>query len=132
MPMIEQVSEKLKAVRYSVGEHEERPWGNWRVVDAGPTFITKRVEVKPGQRLSLQYHEHRSEHWVIVAGIGEATVDDRTTTVKPGDYVVIPCGNTHRIHNTGETTLIFVEVQYGDTLDERDIVRLQDDYSRIS
>ena len=128
---MEQVSDKLKAVRYAVGDHEDRPWGNWRVVDTGPTFITKRVEVHPGHRLSLQYHDHRSEHWVIVAGLGEATVDGRTTTVGPGDYVVIPCRATHRIHNTGDAPLVFVEVQYGDTLDERDIIRLQDDYRRV-
>lgn len=129
---MEQVSEKLSAVRYAVGDYEERPWGNWRVVDIGPTFITKRVEVKPGHRLSLQYHEHRSEHWVIVAGQGEATVDDRTTEVGPGDYVVIPCRAVHRLHNTGSEQLIIVEVQFGETLDERDITRLQDDYARTS
>ena len=62
------------AVRYAVGDHEDRPWGSWRVVDIGPTFTTKQVEVKAGHRLSLQYHKHRSEHWVIVAGSGEETV----------------------------------------------------------
>ena len=118
------------AVRYGVGDHEERPWGNWRVVDAGPTYISKRVEVSPGHRLSLQYHRHRSEHWVIVAGRGEATVADTKIEVTPGDYVVIPCGATHRIHNTGTEPLVFVEVQYGDLLDESDITRLEDDYSR--
>jgi mannose-6-phosphate isomerase len=127
---MKQGSELLRAVRYAVGDYEERPWGTWRVVDTGPTFITKRVEVKPGHRLSLQYHEHRSEHWVVVSGTGEATVDDRTMTVGPGDYVVIPCRAVHRLHNTGSERLIIVEVQFGETLDEHDITRLQDDYAR--
>lgn len=118
------------AVRYDVGDHEDRPWGNWRVVDVAPSFITKRVEVKPGHRLSLQIHRYRSEHWVIVAGSGEATVGEEKTVVGPGDYVVIPCGAKHRIQCTGTGLLVFVEVQFGDILDESDITRLEDDYSR--
>lgn len=125
------MSARSEAVRYSVGDREERPWGTWRVVDAGHDFITKRVEVKAGHRLSLQFHRHRSEHWVIVAGTGEATVGDQVTAVGPGDYVVIPCGQQHRIHNTGDALLVFVEVQFGELLDERDIIRLDDDYSRV-
>lgn len=124
------VSAKTETVRYAVGEHEERPWGRWRVVDTGAGFTTKRVEVKPGHRLSLQFHQHRSEHWVIVAGSGVATVDGEASPVAPGDYVVIPCGATHRIEATGNKTLIFVEVQHGALLDETDITRLEDDYSR--
>jgi mannose-6-phosphate isomerase-like protein (cupin superfamily) len=122
--------EKQGTVRYDVGDYEERPWGNWRVVDAADTFITKRVELKPGHRLSLQYHQHRSEHWVIVGGLGEALVDDTSREVRPGDYVVIPCGAVHRIQNTGDAMLVFVEVQFGEILDEKDIKRLSDDYAR--
>lgn len=118
------------AVRYDVGDHEDRPWGNWRVVDAGTTFITKRVEVRPGHRLSLQFHRHRSEHWVIVGGSGEAIIGEATAQLKPGDYVSIPCGARHRIHNNGTAPLVFVEVQFGDILDESDITRLDDDYCR--
>ena len=124
------VPKSRRVVRYDIGDHEERPWGNWRVVDAAATFITKRVEVKPGHRLSLQYHHHRSEHWVIVAGRGETTVGEITRAVAPGDYVVIPCGALHRIHNTGEELLVFVEVQFGELLDESDITRVDDDYAR--
>src|SRR3546814_2107347 len=79
-------------------------WGNWRVVDAADRFITKRVEVMPGHRLSLQFHFHRSEHWVIVAGSGEATVDDSLIQLKPGDYVTIPCGARHRIRSEEHTS----------------------------
>lgn len=123
-------AKKATTIRYDVGDHEERPWGNWRVVDTASNFITKRVEVSPGHRLSLQVHQHRSEHWVIVAGTGEATVDDEKSYLKPGDYVVIPCGARHRIQNTGDELLVFVEVQFGTILDESDITRLEDDYSR--
>lgn len=118
------------AVRYDIGDYEDRPWGSWRVVDAGSAFITKRVEVTAGHRLSLQIHRHRSEHWIIVGGSGEATVDEMHTQLRPGDYVVIPCGAKHRIHNTGIEPLVFVEVQFGEILDESDITRLADDYSR--
>src|SRR3546814_16567897 len=81
-------------------EHADRPWGAGRVVDAAASFITKRVEVKPGHRLSRQFHRHRSEHWVIVAGNGEATVDETIAPLKPGDHVIIPCGAKNRIRNT--------------------------------
>jgi mannose-6-phosphate isomerase len=124
------VAKTTTAVRYEIGDHEDRPWGNWRVVDAAANFITKRVEVTAGHRLSLQFHRHRSEHWVIVAGNGVATVDDTTTQLKPGDHVIIPCGARHRIQNTGAEPLVFVEVQFGDILDESDITRLDDDYAR--
>ena len=125
------VSKSCDIVRYAVGDHEERPWGSWRVVDTGPTFTTKQVQVKPGQRLSLQYHNHRSEHWIIVAGSGEATVGGDTIRIEAGRHVNIPSGVKHRIHNTGDTPLVFVEVQLGELLDENDIVRLEDDYARI-
>ena len=118
------------AVHYHVGDREDRPWGNWRVVDAGPAFITKRVEVAAGHRLSLQFHRFRTEHWVIVGGSGEAIVGEATRQLRSGDYVIIPCGAQHRIHNTGTEPLVFVEVQYGEVLDESDITRLDDDYSR--
>ena len=126
------IAERQCVVRYDVGDREDRPWGNWCVVDAAASFITKRVEVKPGHRLSLQFHRHRSEHWVIVAGNGEATVDSALIPVAPGDYVAIPCGARHRIHNTGAAPLVFVEVQRGEILDESDITRLDDDYSRTA
>jgi len=124
------VARSVAAVRYVVGDHEDRPWGNWRVVDAGATFITKRVEVLAGHRLSLQFHRHRSEHWVIVGGSGEAIIGNTKAQVRSGDYISIPCGAKHRIHNTGTAPLVFVEVQFGELLDESDITRLEDDYLR--
>ncbi len=125
-------SESQNAVRYAIGDQDDRPWGSWRVVDVGARFTTKRIEVKPSHRLSLQTHQHRSEHWVIVAGTGEATIGDDQIGVEPGHYLYIPSDTKHRIHNTGETPLVFVEVQLGDLLDENDITRLEDDYSRTT
>ncbi len=125
-------SESQNAVRYAIGDQDDRPWGNWRVVDVGARFTTKRIEVKPGHRLSLQTHQHRSEYWVIVSGTGEATIGDERISVEPGHSLHIPCETKHRIHNTGDAALVFVEVQLGDLLDENDITRLEDDYSRIT
>src|SRR3546814_20162743 len=87
------------AVRYDIGDHEDRPWGAWRVVDAAASFITKRVAVKPGHRLSLQFHRHRSEHWVIVAGTGEATVDETIAQPTPGAHVILQIGTASRREN---------------------------------
>lgn len=126
------ISKSRDVVRYAIGDYEERPWGSWRVVDTGPTFTTKQVTLKVGHRLSLQFHNHRSEHWVIVAGSGEATVGGDRIRVEAGRHVNIPSGVQHRIHNTGDSLLVFVEVQLGELLDENDIVRLEDDYARTT
>jgi mannose-6-phosphate isomerase len=119
-----------KVVRYFLGEMGERPWGRWRVLETGEGFCVKRIEVEPGQRLSLQYHHHRSEDWIIVAGDGLVEIGAEHITVKSGDRVRIPLLAHHRIRNTGAVTLIFIEVQHGAHLDENDIVRVEDDYGR--
>ena len=90
----------------------------------------KRIVVNPGQRLSLQKHRHRSEHWTVVEGEVEVTVDDRIVRLKPNESVYIPLGAVHRAANPGETFATLIEVQCGDYLGEDDIVRLQDDYGR--
>ncbi len=92
--------------------------------------IAKRIEVLPGKRLSLQYHNHRSEHWLIVSGFGVALVGDDTIEVRSGGHVLIPVGTAHRVHNTGESPLVLIEVQLGDLLDESDIMRLDDGHGR--
>ncbi|HUZ66650.1 MAG TPA: phosphomannose isomerase type II C-terminal cupin domain [Beijerinckiaceae bacterium] len=117
-------------VRYSAGERDTRPWGTWEVVAVGPNYTLKRIEVRAGQRLSLQYHEFRTEHWTIVAGRGEVEIDGRTRVVEAGDHVHVPLRAPHRIKNIGRASLTFIEVQTGDLLDEADIVRLFDDYGR--
>ena len=108
----------------------ERPWGNYFKLFQEPGVWIKRVEVKPKARLSLQKHNHRSEKWIVVAGEGIASVDKEEIPLKAGTVVDIPVGAVHRIGNTGNTKLVFVEVATGRILAEKDIVRLQDDYAR--
>ena len=116
--------------RYSRGEAGERPWGRWLVLETGDGFCVKRIEVEPGQRLSLQFHHHRSEDWIIVGGQGLVECDAETIEVSAGDRVRIPLRSHHRIRNMGEKVLVFIEVQHGALLDENDIVRIEDDYGR--
>ncbi len=108
----------------------ERPWGAYFKLFQEPGVWVKRVEVKPGARLSLQKHSRRSEKWIIVAGEGIAVIDKREIPVKPGVVVDVPLEAVHRIGNTGNVKLVFIEVACGDYLSENDIVRFQDDYER--
>lgn len=108
----------------------ERPWGNYFKLFQEPGVWVKRVQVKPGSRLSLQKHARRSEKWIIVAGEGEAVINASSIPVKPGVVVDVPVGAVHRIGNTGNVNLVFIEVATGDYLSENDITRLQDDYKR--
>ncbi len=93
--------------------------------------MTKRITVKAGARLSLQYHHHRTEIWTIVSGKGMATVGRENRTVTEGDTVSIRQQEEHRIHNDSSDVLVFLEVQLGDILDENDIVRIEDDFGRV-
>jgi len=109
-----------------------RPWGWYQSIDLGPAHQVKRIVVNPGQRLSLQKHRHRSEHWTIVEGVAEVTIDDQVLTVSPNESVYIPLGAVHRAANPGKTPVTLIEVQCGDYLGEDDIIRLEDDYGRIA
>jgi mannose-6-phosphate isomerase len=111
-------------------ESEDRPWGSWHVIDVEPGFKVKRIHVNPGSRLSLQTHEHRSEHWVVIRGTATATVDEDTSQVRTGESIDVPLGAKHRLANEGDEELVIVEVQLGGYTGEDDIVRLQDDYGR--
>jgi mannose-6-phosphate isomerase len=111
-------------------EHDERPWGKYFVLEDAPTHKVKRIEVKPGGRLSYQYHHKRSEVWTIVQGKARITLNDVDTDHTSGNVIEIPLKAKHRIMNIGEETLIFVEVQLGTYFGEDDIVRLEDDYNR--
>ncbi len=110
--------------------YSERPWGHYQKLFQEPGVWVKRVEVKPGERLSLQKHSHRSEKWIVVKGKGLAVVNGRELSVEPGTVVDVPMGAIHRIGNTGEEEMVFIEVGCGDYLAEDDIIRLQDDYDR--
>jgi mannose-1-phosphate guanylyltransferase/mannose-6-phosphate isomerase len=110
----------------------ERPWGRYTVVDAGPGFQVKQVEVAPGQRLSLQLHEHRAEHWVVVQGTALVTIGTETKQVASNESVFVPLKTPHRLENPGSEPVRIIEVQTGSYLGEDDIVRLEDDYWRLS
>lgn len=109
---------------------EDRPWGRFEVLRDTPFFKSKVITVWSGQRLSYQSHKHRMEHWIIVQGEGEFTLDEKKTQVKAGDHLYIPLGAKHRIANTGKDKLEFVEVQLGTYFGEDDIIRYSDDYGR--
>jgi mannose-6-phosphate isomerase len=113
-------------------EFDRRPWGTYTVLEEGPTFKVKRIEVLPGKRLSYQKHAQRAEHWVVVQGTAKVTLDGKETTVGIGEAIDVPIGAAHRVENPGDDDLIFIEVQLGNYLGEDDIVRLQDDYGRTS
>ena len=108
----------------------ERPWGAWYVLDEGPGYKVKRIEVTPGQRLSYQTHRHRSEHWTVVQGTATCTLDGETVVLATGGSVEIAVGTPHRIANQHSEDLVVIEVQRRDYTGEDDIVRLDYDYGR--
>jgi mannose-6-phosphate isomerase len=110
----------------------DRPWGRWEDLRAGPGFKIKLIEVRPGQRLSLQRHQRRSEHWVVVTGRADVEVNGRTLQLAPGEAVDIPLGAWHRLGNRGGEDLVLLELQTGDYCGEDDIERRADDYGRVS
>jgi len=110
---------------------DERPWGNFTVVDEGQDYKVKRIEVYPGKRLSYQRHARRAEHWYVVRGTAKVTLNGVDILVKKGETVDIAIGDAHRVENASESEkLIFVEVQTGDYFGEDDIERLEDDFGR--
>jgi mannose-6-phosphate isomerase len=112
-------------------EHDERPWGSYTVLsDEAPDHKVKRLVVHPGRRLSYQKHTHRAEHWFIVAGTAEVTLDGVVTTLGPGQSIDIPLEGAHRIASVGDDDVVLIEVQHGTYFGEDDIVRLEDDYGR--
>jgi len=112
-------------------EHDKRPWGEYFVLEDSDTHKVKRIEVKQGGRLSYQYHRKRSEVWTIVRGQGTITLNDEVNIYMQGDVIEIPQGARHRIENSSEELLIFIEVQLGSYFGEDDIVRIEDDYDRV-
>ncbi|WP_274425985.1 mannose-1-phosphate guanylyltransferase/mannose-6-phosphate isomerase [Chelativorans sp. YIM 93263] len=107
-----------------------RPWGSYTVLEEGPRFKIKRIEVKPGAQLSLQMHHHRAEHWVVVSGTARIVNGEREILLTTDQSAYIPCGQRHRLENPGILNLVLIEVQTGDYLGEDDIVRFDDVYGR--
>jgi mannose-1-phosphate guanylyltransferase/mannose-6-phosphate isomerase len=124
---------KLKDVAPQVTEDHlkvHRPWGSYQSVDNGDRHQVKRIIVKPGSRLSLQKHHHRSEHWIVVRGAAKVTINDTVKTVHENESVYIPLGAVHRLENPGKILLELIEVQTGSYFGEDDIIRIEDDYRR--
>ena len=111
-------------------ESEERPWGRFFVIHDESNYNLKRIEIEPGERLSYQYHNKRSEAWTIVDGNGLITLNGEDNEYSKGETVLIPQGVKHRIENKGQEKLILIEVQTGTYFGEDDIVRIEDDYNR--
>ncbi len=112
-------------------EEDVRPWGRYIVLDEGPGFKVKRIEVAAGKRLSLQSHQHRREQWTVVQGEAVVSIDGTDHRLVTGDSIFIPRQARHRVANPGPALLVFVEVQTGDYLGEDDITRHEDDFNRI-
>ncbi|MGB9093940.1 MAG: cupin domain-containing protein, partial [Gallionella sp.] len=107
-----------------------RPWGTYTVLEEGPRFKIKRIVVKPGGRLSLQMHHHRSEHWVVVSGMARVVNGEQELFINTDESTYIPAGHKHRLENPGVVDLVMIEVQSGEYLGEDDIVRFEDIYGR--
>jgi mannose-1-phosphate guanylyltransferase len=136
--------DQLQRVREVVGElkargHEayklhktvSRPWGAYTVLQEGPGFKIKRIEVRPGAMLSLQLHHRRSEHWVVVSGEARVTNGDRVYNIRTNESTFIPHETKHRLENPATEPLVLIEVQCGSYVGEDDIVRFDDQYGRI-
>ncbi len=109
---------------------EKRPWGRYTVLKSAENYKVKSIIVKPHQKLSLQLHERRAEHWICVRGKMLVTVGDKKIHLTPGEHVFIPKKAKHRMENTGDALAEIIEVQTGDYLGEDDIKRLEDIYGR--
>jgi len=107
-----------------------RPWGSYTVLEDTLGYKIKRIEVKPGKRLSLQKHYHRNEHWTVVSGTATVTVGNEIKLIRPNESTYIKMGEVHRLENHGKIPIILIEVQIGEYTGEDDIVRLEDDFQR--
>ena len=110
---------------------ENRPWGSFVVLDEGNEFKVKRISVKSGQKLSLQYHNHRREHWTVVKGKATVILGEKTFKLEIDESIYIPLKEKHSLANEEEIQLEIIEVQIGVYLEEDDIIRLEDRYGRI-
>jgi len=130
---VKQLVDQLKTEnRREAGEHKRifRPWGYYQSIDGGQRYQVKRIVVKPGERLSLQKHFHRAEHWIVVRGTAEVGRDEEVHLVHENESIYLPIGCKHRLTNPGKIDLELIEVQTGSYLGEDDIVRFQDVYNR--
>jgi mannose-1-phosphate guanylyltransferase/mannose-6-phosphate isomerase len=130
---VKKIYSKLKLMGHEAYKHHatvQRPWGSYTVLSEGPNFKLKRIEVKPNNSLSLQYHHHRSEHWVVISGTATVYNNDREMVLRANESTFIPAGHKHRLSNQSAEMIIMIEVQTGSYLGEDDIVRISDIYGR--
>jgi mannose-1-phosphate guanylyltransferase/mannose-6-phosphate isomerase len=130
---VKQVVDHLKSEARTEHLHHTkvyRPWGHYEGIDAGDRFQVKRITVKPGEKLSLQMHHHRAEHWVVVSGTARVTCGETISLLSENESTYIPIGMNHRLENPGKVPLHIIEVQSGSYLGEDDIVRFEDIYQR--
>ncbi|EAK1250287.1 mannose-1-phosphate guanylyltransferase/mannose-6-phosphate isomerase [Campylobacter lari] len=133
-------SQKVKQIYEAIKENENlsknhlcthRPWGSFTILEDEKGYKIKRIEVKPGKRLSLQKHFHRNEHWIVLSGTATVEIDGVENLVRPNESIYIKMGQKHRLSNYGKIPVVIIEAQVGEYTGEDDIVRLEDDYKRI-
>lgn len=132
---VKRVVEQLKAAQrteHRLHRQVYRPWGHYDSIDAGARYQVKRITVAPGAKLSVQMHHHRAEHWVVVCGTAQVTVDGKQTMLTENESIYLPVGAVHALENPGKIPLELIEVQVGAYLGEDDIVRFEDRYGRVS
>jgi mannose-1-phosphate guanylyltransferase/mannose-6-phosphate isomerase len=130
---VKELVERLKAEHHpEATQHRRmyRPWGYFQSIDQGDRYQVKRIVVRPGGRLSLQKHYHRAEHWIVVRGAAEVTLNGALQLVHENESIYLPIGSDHRLANPGKIDLELIEVQTGSYLGEDDIVRIEDAYNR--
>lgn len=130
---VKNVVAKLKEAKselHNIHLTGHRPWGTYTVLEDSPGYKIKRIEVKPGKRLSLQKHYHRNEHWIVVSGTATVTVGNETRLVRPNESTYIKMGEVHRLANEGTIPVVLIEAQVGEYTGEDDIVRIDDDFKR--
>jgi mannose-1-phosphate guanylyltransferase len=131
---VKQIYAQLKAEGHEASKTHplvHRPWGTYEVLEEGPGFKIKRIEVKPASSLSLQMHHHRSEHWIVVQGVAKVVNGERELMLNANESTFIPAGNKHRLENPTPDPVVIIEVQCGSYLGEDDIVRFDDQYGRV-
>lgn len=132
---VKKIVEQLKAEDRSEWQHHRevyRPWGKYDSIDNGERFQVKRITVKPGEKLSIQMHHHRAEHWIVVTGTAKVTNGDKELLLTENQSTYIPVGVIHALENPGKVPLELIEVQSGSYLGEDDIVRFEDRYGRVN
>tara|TARA_B100000686_G_C16514901_1_gene824073 strand:+ start:583 stop:933 length:351 start_codon:yes stop_codon:yes gene_type:complete len=108
----------------------EKPWGSYQIIEKGNNYLVKKITVYPNGKLSLQSHNYRSEHWIVVEGIAEIKINEKTFNLHRNESTYIPLKSKHRLSNNENNNLIIIEIWIGENLDENDITRYEDIYNR--